>query len=84
MSQDLKAAEGPCRGCGETIPAQPSGPGGPKVFCSRHCRRGYFHRLEQAAVERERIEEAERRRFETDRHFYGVREARRRAWERQR
>jgi hypothetical protein len=78
----LKALASSCRGCGIEIPAQPSGPGRPRVFCSVLCRRRYHHVLEQAKIERERAEADERKRFETDRRIYGVREARRRAKER--
>jgi hypothetical protein len=51
MSATLKAPERACKGCGAEIPAQPAGPGRPKVFHSRECRRNYYHRQEQAAVE---------------------------------
>ncbi len=78
----LKALERPCRECGTTMPAQPSGPGRPKEFCGFRCRRTWHSRQERAAEQRARDEEKERHRFETDLRFYGVREARRRARER--
>jgi hypothetical protein len=78
----MKAPEKTCQGCEATIPAQPSGPGRPRTFCSRRCRRDYYHRLEQAEIERERAEEEERRRREYEERVYGKREASRRARER--
>jgi len=80
----LKAPERPCRACGGTIPAQPSGPGRPRDYCSRKCRTDYHHRQEQAAIARERAAEVERRRFEYERRVYGKREADRLARERAR
>ena len=78
----LKAPERPCRECGATLVAEPSGPGRPKAFCGARCRRTWHSRQERAAEQRTRDEEKERHRFETDQRFYGVREARRRARER--
>jgi len=80
----LKAPVRPCKGCDGTIPPQPSGPGRPREFCSRRCRRDYYHRQEQAEVDRERREEWERQRYELDRQYYGKREANRRAKQRAR
>jgi hypothetical protein len=74
-----KSPERQCRGCGATIPAQLPGPGRPRIFCTRRCRRDFYHRQEQAEVERERREAEERRQREMDEHFYGKREAARRA-----
>jgi hypothetical protein len=79
-----KAGESRCRGCETVIPAQPSGPGRPRVFCSVSCRRHYFHAREQAAIVAERQEQAERSRYELDMRFHGKREADRRARERAR
>jgi hypothetical protein len=80
---DLKASERSCKGCGTTIPAQPSGAGRPKVFCSVGCRRRYHHGLEQAEIERERAEIEELRKYERDLHFYGKRAADQMAQERE-
>jgi hypothetical protein len=80
----MKAPERSCRGCGTPIPAQPSGPGRPREFCTRDCRSGYHRRKEQAEIERERREARERDLFKIDERFYGVREAKRRAKERNR
>jgi hypothetical protein len=80
----LKAGPMPCKNCEAMIPPQPSGPGRPKVFCSRECRRGYFHRQEKAELERERAEEWERSKQEHDIRWYGKREAKRLAKERAR
>jgi hypothetical protein len=82
-SATLKAPERPCRGCEAMIPAQASGPGRPREFHSRDCRRSYYHRVEQAAVERERAEAEERRRYESDVRYYGKRAAKRMARERE-
>jgi endogenous inhibitor of DNA gyrase (YacG/DUF329 family) len=79
---DLKASEHPCRGCGATIPAQPRGPGRPRLYCSRRCRRAHYQRLEQAEVVLERTAQRERRRLEIETEWYGVREAKRRARDR--
>jgi hypothetical protein len=57
----VKAPERPCKGCGATIPAQPSGPGRPRLFCSRACRRDFYLGQERVERERERAEERERR-----------------------
>jgi hypothetical protein len=78
----LKAEERPCKGCEAMIPPQPSGPGRPKVFCSRECRRRYFHEQEQAEVERQYREQGERQLYARDKYFHGAREAKRRARER--
>jgi hypothetical protein len=75
MSSSLKAPEKTCQGCEAIIPAQPSGPGRPKVFCSVTCRRRHHHALEQAAIERERNEAEEGRKRALDEHFYGKRKA---------
>ncbi len=79
----LKAPERPCRGCDATIPAQPRGPGRPREFCSRSCRRAYFHQQEKNELERERAAEYaakwERETFERDVYNHGRREAKRRA-----
>jgi hypothetical protein len=75
MSVALKAPERPCRRCGGAIPAQPSGPGRPRVFCSRDCRRAYYYEQEQAAVEAQRDAETEARRYEYERYHYGKRAA---------
>ncbi len=79
MSTGLKASERPCRGCGQVLPAEPSGPGRPRVFCTRRCRRDFYHRQEQAQIERERAQERERRLRATEESWYGKREAARRA-----
>jgi hypothetical protein len=71
MSQDVKAPERICRGCSAEIPPQPRGPGRPREFCSRACRRDYYHRQEQAEVERQRAEERERNRREYEERFRG-------------
>jgi hypothetical protein len=75
MSSSLKAPEKTCQGCEATIPAQPSGPGRPRTFCSRRCRRDYYHHAEQAEIERERAEEKERRTQEYETRIYGKRAA---------
>jgi hypothetical protein len=80
----LKAPERPCKGCGAMIPAQPPGPGRPRLFHSRECRRNFYHRQEMDEISRERREADEKRRYENDVYNYGVREARRRARERER
>jgi hypothetical protein len=80
----LKAPERACRGCGAEIPAQPLGPGRPKEFHSRHCRRSYYHRQEQAAVEAQRDAEREANRYEYERYHYGKRAADRMARDRAR
>ncbi len=82
-SATLKAPERACKGCGAKIPAQASGPGRPREFHSRDCRRSYYHRQEQAEIERERAEAEERRRYESDVRFYGKRAANRMARERE-
>lgn len=80
---DLKAPERPCKGCDAMIPAQARTPGRPRQFCSRSCRRAYFHRLEKEELEREqaaeRAEQWERNTFKTDVWHHGTREAKRRA-----
>ena len=81
---NLKAPERPCRHCGETIPAQPRRPGRPREFCTRRCRRDFHYQREQSEIEVERREAEGRRMYELDVHYYGVREARRRAKERAR
>lgn len=78
----LKASERACKGCDAVIPPQPSGPGRPRQFHSRECRRSYYHRLEQDEIERQRAEERERLLRERDERFHGKREAARRAKER--
>lgn len=80
----LKAEERPCKGCDATIPPQPRGPGRPREFCDRRCRRDFYHRQEKAELERERQEEWERRKQEHDIWWYGKREAKRLAKERAR
>jgi hypothetical protein len=75
MSSSLKAPEKTCQGCEAIIPAQASGPGRPRKFCSRRCRRDHYHRAEQAQIERERAEEAERRTQEYETRIYGKRAA---------
>ena len=81
-----KAPERPCKGCGATIPAQPASPGRPRQFCSRSCRRDYFHQREKDELERERAERGaqqwELERFRTDQWQHGTREAERRARQR--
>lgn len=84
MPTDLKALVRICRGCGTTIPEQPSGPGRPREFCTRRCRRDFHHAQEQASIERERAEEKERLTLEHQTRVYGIREAKRRAKERAR
>jgi hypothetical protein len=84
MPTNLKAEARDCRGCGASIPEQPSGPGRPREFCTRDCRSQYHRRKEQAEVERQRQEAADARHFDLDKRFHGVREANRRARERQR
>jgi hypothetical protein len=79
---NVKAPERSCRHCGETIPAQPRGPGRPREFCTRRCRRDFYHQQEQATLNRERAEEWERRRYELDVAYYGKRKAKRLAKER--
>jgi hypothetical protein len=59
------------------------GPGPPREFHSRDCRRSYYHRQEQAEIERQRAEAEERRRYEMDVRFYGKRAAKRMARERE-
>ena len=82
MPTDLKAPARTCRGCQTTIPEQPSGPGRPKEFCSRRCRRDFHHAQEQASIEQERAEEQERLRQEYETRVYGPRLAKRWAKER--
>jgi hypothetical protein len=86
MTTDTKAEERPCKNCKTTIPAQPRGPGRPRLFCSRSCRRTYFHQQEkdELEVERaaERAERLERQRFEADVWHRGTREAKKRARQR--
>lgn len=78
----MKAAERPCRSCGNLIPAQPSGPGRPKVFCSARCRRSWhYDRERERELEAQRFE-WERNRYELEKRHYGKREADRRAKER--
>jgi hypothetical protein len=57
----MKAPERPCKACEATIPAQPSGPGRPKLFCSRRCRRDFYLVQEKAERQREWLEECNRR-----------------------
>jgi hypothetical protein len=73
MSLDLKAPERPCKGCRATIPAQPRGPGRPREFHSRDCRRAHYHRLEKEEVERQQVEERERNRRKNEERFRGWR-----------
>ena len=79
MPENLKAGERRCRGCDVTIPAQPSGPGRPRLFHSRECRRRYYDHQEQAETKRQREEEKERRLREYEERVWGKREAARRA-----
>jgi endogenous inhibitor of DNA gyrase (YacG/DUF329 family) len=81
-SPDMKAPARACRGCGTDIPAQSSGPGRPREFCTRRCRRDLHHAQEQASIERERAEEQERQRFEYERYHYGTRAAKQMARDR--
>jgi hypothetical protein len=69
----LKAPERPCRECGTTLAAEPSGPGRPRAFCGYKCRRAWHSRREQAERERERAEEKTRLRREYESRFYGKR-----------
>jgi len=78
----VKAAERPCRNCGELIPAQPSGPGRPREFCSTHCRRSWHHERERERELAEQSEIRERARYELEARIHGKREANRRAKER--
>jgi hypothetical protein len=86
MTTDLKAPERPCRNCKALIPAQPRGPGRPREFCSRSCRRDFYHRQERDELEAERAaeraERLERERFERDVWYHGKREAKKRARQR--
>ena len=66
-----KAPERPCRSCGTTIPAQPSGPGRPREFCSIRCRRSFHHGQERERELAEQREEWERNRYGLDRRYYG-------------
>ena len=43
----VKAPERPCKWCDEVMPEQPSSPGRPKEFCSKHCRRAWHYGREQ-------------------------------------
>ena len=79
----MKAPERACRGCGSTIPAQPSGPGRPRVFCSVRCRRDFHHGLERERELDAKAEAREEMLYARDRHFYGKRQADRRRRERQ-
>jgi hypothetical protein len=79
MPPQLKAAETLCKGCGTTIPAQESGPGRPRIFCTRLCRTEYYRQQERELLERELAEERERQAFERDVWYHGKREAKRRA-----
>jgi endogenous inhibitor of DNA gyrase (YacG/DUF329 family) len=78
----LKAPERPCRECGATLPAELSGPGRPKAFCNRRCRRTWHSRQELAAEHRERAEEQDRLTQEYETRIYGPRSAKRWAKER--
>ena len=78
----LKADERPCRNCGELIPAQPSGPGRPREFCSSRCRRSWYHERERERELADRLEARERAWYELDTRIHGKRAADRLAKER--
>lgn len=61
-----KAPERPCRGCETPIPAQPSGPGRPREFCSIECRRSFHHARERERQLAEQRKEWERNHYELD------------------
>ena len=71
----LKAAERPCRNCGAPIPAQPSGPGRPREFCSTHCRRSFHHEKERDRELAERAEATEQAWYKLDVTVHGKRKA---------
>ncbi|CAN5873679.1 hypothetical protein BH23ACT5_BH23ACT5_09860 [soil metagenome] len=72
---NLKAAERRCRGCGTLIPAQPSGPGRPREFCSQPCRRSWHHDRERERERAAQAEVGERNRYARDLRYYGKRAA---------
>ena len=71
----LKAPARECRGCGVEIPPQPRGPGRPREFCTRRCRRDFHHRQEQAEIERDRVERERTARYELEKRWWGKRHA---------
>ena len=71
----LKAPARECRGCGVEIPPQPHGPGRPREFCTRRCRRDFHHRREQAEIEHERVERERAARYELEKRWWGKRRA---------
>lgn len=70
-----KAPERPCRSCSAPIPAQPSGPGRPREFCSTECRRSFHYDREREREEAARQEAWERTRYRLDVQYHGKRRA---------
>ncbi len=70
-----KAPERPCRSCGVTIPAQASGPGRPREFCSTECRRSFHYDRERERLVAERREAWERTRYRLNVQHFGKRKA---------
>lgn len=78
----MKADKRPCRGCGSAIPAQPSGPGRPREFCSDDCRGRFHYTRVRERREAGRREARERALYEFDLRVFGKRAADRSARER--
>lgn len=70
-NMSVKAPETSCRACGLTIPAQPSGPGRPRQFCSSVCRRRWHYGMQVAVERAARLEEEAKRSYESDKRRYG-------------
>jgi hypothetical protein len=64
------------------LPAQPSGPGRPREFCSDDCRGRWHYTRTRERREAERREARERARYEFDLRVFGKRHADRAARER--
>ena len=83
LSETEVISEQLCRHCAGPIPPKTSNLGRPRTYCSFHCRREYNRALERRREQGERAEREERWQFESDKRFHGVREAERRAKQRQ-
>ena len=71
----MKADERPCRQCERTMPAQASGPGRPREFCSPECRFSWHYDRRRERLDAARWEEREAALYEFDLRVFGKRAA---------
>jgi hypothetical protein len=81
-TETLKAPATRCRYCGTEMPAQPSSPGRPQIYCSRRCRRAWHVLKETYEKEREAEEVHEREYYAATRRWWDKRTCDKRARER--